>query len=72
MKEIDVRGLECPEPAKIVAAEIERERPHALKVVTDSDECRRTLLVMIPLLGYRVAANEGGEGYYVLVFQSEA
>lgn len=46
MKEINVRGLECPEPAKIITAEIERERSNAFKIVADSDECRRALLII--------------------------
>lgn len=70
MIELDVRGLDCPEPSKIVASVIEERRPERLKVVTDNEDCEKMLRVMVPLLGYRVKSFKSGEEF-VLVFEKE-
>ena len=65
---LDIRGRPCPEPAQQALSAIMEKSPGELQVVTDDEDCVKTLRVMLPLLEYKVErVGEAGGGYVVYV-----
>jgi len=63
---LDIRGRPCPEPAQQALSAIMEKSPGELQVVTDDEDCVKTLKVMLPLLEYKVERVEKAEGSYVM------
>jgi len=63
---LDIRGRPCPEPAQQALSSIMEKSPGQLQVVTDDEDCVKTLKVMLSLLEYKVERVEEAGGSYVM------
>jgi len=63
---LDIRGRPCPEPTQQALSAIMEKSPGELQVVTDDEDCVKTLRVMLPLLEYKVEKVEETGGNYVM------
>lgn len=60
---IDARGLYCPEPA-ILTRKALQSSPESVEVWVDAVSARENVSRLAGLLGYQVAVEETGEGYW--------
>jgi len=68
---LDIRGRPCPEPAQQALSAIMEKSPGELQIVTDDEDCVKTLRVMLPLLEYKVERVEEAGGSYVVYIRKK-
>lgn len=69
MEEVDVRGMQCPDPLKVVAAKLAAAPQGAqFRVLTDDYTCYLMLRRMAALNDVKILSSEEGE-VFVLVLE---
>ena len=67
MKEIDVRGLSCPEPVLILKSEVEKSTDKSYKVLANEAHTVKNLKNFAETNGKKVDIKEVGVEYEVTV-----
>ncbi len=71
IKDLDCRGLMCPEPVLRVKKTIEEERPAAIRVLVDNEAARQNVSRLLEHHDYRVSSDKEGDGYRVSAVSGE-
>lgn len=67
MKEIDVRGLSCPEPLLIVRDEIKKESSGEYKILANEAHTVKNISNYLESIGKKYSVSEVGMEYEILV-----
>lgn len=66
MKEIDARGLACPEPVIRTKAAVEAGQPEAVRVVVDNPASQENVRRFLESQGYQTTLEQNGSDYIAL------
>ena len=67
MKEIDVRGLSCPEPVLILKSEVEKSTDKSYKVLANEAHTVKNIKLYAESVGKKVTVKEVGDEYELTV-----
>jgi selenium metabolism protein YedF len=67
MKEIDARGLSCPQPVLLVKKAVEGENPESLVVLLTGETSKGNVTRFAESRGYRVEAAREGDTYRMIL-----
>ena len=67
MKEIDVRGLTCPETVLIIKSEVEKTTDNSYKVHANEAHTVKNLKLYAESVGKKVSVKEVGDEYELTV-----
>ncbi len=67
MKEIDARGISCPQPVLLVKKSVEGENPESLVVLLTGETSKGNVTRFAESRGYRVEAAREGETYRMVL-----
>ena len=65
MKEIDARGLVCPEPVLQTKAAIEKTNIDALKVIVDNEAAMENVCRFLEFNGYKILTDRQGDCFVI-------
>ena len=71
MKEIDARGLACPEPVLRTKAALQEERPDRVRVLVDNAPSQQNVQRFLESQGFQTALEQAG-AEYVVIGQSDS
>lgn len=67
MKEIDVRGLSCPEPLLIVQGEISKNSNEKFKILANEAHTVKNISVFLEKLNRKYSVTEKGMDFELIV-----
>lgn len=67
MKEIDVRGLSCPEPVLIVKGEIKKDSNEEYKILANEAHTVKNISSFLDSIGKKYSVSEVGMEYEISV-----
>ena len=67
MKELDLRGLSCPEPVLILKSEIEKNASETFKVLVNEAHTVKNITVFANSVSRKVSSKEIGSEYELII-----